>query len=335
MAREIRHQRMQNRYAMLVVVLVVGAGLDQWSKHWASENLGTAEHPLPVHVSAADSGKRLGDVVQNHFDLRDAEISAIFPEAGPTSVSLLATGAPMDGTMPAFPTINGQPRIRYYWVFLDPSLRKPPRRLPQSHRQAEDLADYGSSTLAEYVTGAIGFLSADQTANVLSGSVFAVVHSPMREDRTVREGEIYLLLRRPVSVISGFFQFSYAENPGAAWGILSTQSETFRRWFFMIISLLAVSVMSAMYYRLKPHQNMAALGFATILSGALGNFIDRIRFNHVIDFIDMYVGKNHWPTYNIADVAISVGVGLLLLEVLIKRDQAFLTAHRPPRQGAT
>ena len=328
------HQRMQNRYAMLVIVLVVSAGLDQWSKHWASENLGTAEHPLPLHIAAADAGKPLGEVVQRHFDLDDGAMSAVFPNAGPTSVSLLATGAPMDATMPAFPTINGQPRIRYYWVFLDPSLQTPPRRLPQSHRLAEDLADYGSSTLGEYLSGAIGFLSAEKAESVLADSVFAVVHSPMRKSRRVKDGEIYLLLRRPVSIISGFFRLSYAENPGAAWGILSTQSDSFRRWFFMIVSLLAVSVMSAMYFRLTPHQNMAALGFATILSGALGNFIDRMRFNHVVDFIDMYVGKNHWPTYNIADVAISVGVGLLLLEVIMKRDQAFLTAHRPPRQAA-
>ncbi len=146
------------------------------------------------------------------------------------------------------------------------------------------------------------------------------------------------MLDRVVPRIGTFKEFRYAENPGAAWGFLNSQSESFRKWFFMLVSFIAIGVISFMYLKLDATQNLAAWAFATILSGALGNFIDRMRFNYVIDFIQMYFGTYQYPTYNVADIAITVGVGMLIIEAIVRKDQAFLSTGpkvRAPAVGPT
>ena len=71
-----------------------------------------------------------------------------------------------------------------------------------------------------------------------------------------------------------------------------------------------------MMRRLTDEHTLHLIAFGTMLSGAVGNFVDRMRFRYVIDFIDMYIGDSHWPTYNVADIAISIGFGLILLDLL-------------------
>lgn len=108
--------------------------------------------------------------------------------------------------------------------------------------------------------------------------------------------------------------FAYVRNRGAAWGFLADADESFRGPFFFVISLLAMAFILYLYARLRPGQRLLALALALVLSGALGNFIDRVRFGYVIDFIDVRYGTFRWPTFNVADIAISIGVALLLLE---------------------
>ncbi|MBW2733532.1 MAG: signal peptidase II [Deltaproteobacteria bacterium] len=110
------------------------------------------------------------------------------------------------------------------------------------------------------------------------------------------------------------FAFSYVRNHGAAWGFLANADESFRRPFFFIISLLAMGFILYLFSRVRLGQRMLALALALVLSGALGNFIDRVRFGYVVDFIDVRYGTFRWPTFNVADIAISVGVAFLLLE---------------------
>ena len=320
---------MRRRYLLLAAVLVVGTGLDQSTKYWADNALGTVDHPLPVHVTETDAGQTLGQLLQSRFGLSDAELQAV-QERGPAGVAKLYTNSRPEPADRAFRVVAGQPRLTYYWTFHHLSLDRPPRRVPLAQNQLTDLQEYGQASVAEYVPAALPYLSAQEAALVVADYTYPVVYTPLGLDRVVAQGEIYLLMHRPVHIIDGFFQMRYAENPGAAWGLLSDQSESFRKWFFLIVSLLAVGVISTMYYRLAESQRLPAWGFAIILSGAVGNFIDRVRFNFVVDFMDMYVGDSHWPTYNVADVAISIGVGLLLLEVLINRDRAFLAAGSNP-----
>ncbi|MFT5429738.1 MAG: lipoprotein signal peptidase [Myxococcota bacterium] len=318
---------------MLVVVVGLGAGLDQASKWWADASLGTVEHPLPVHISEEDAGKTVRDVLRGQLDLSDELLTEI-EERGPSGLTILFQKGRPGVDAPAFPEGRDGPRLVHYWVFHHRSLKIPPRRIPSAHRQDRDLAEWSTATLGEFLKGALPYLGDDAMTEVANEYVYPAVHSPMPMDRIVKSGEIYLLQHRPVEIIAGFTQLKYAENPGAAWGLLSDLPDTVRRWFFFIVSIIAMSVLSYLFFSLGPRQHLPALGFATILSGAVGNFIDRLRFNYVIDFIDMYVGGSHWPTYNIADVAISLGVGILLVEALVKREQSFLAGNKPGAQDA-
>lgn len=119
-------------------------------------------------------------------------------------------------------------------------------------------------------------------------------------------------LYESVPVIPGLFSLTYIRNQGAAFGILAESS--IRVPFFISVSLLA---MLAILWFLKTRHNsqrLGNLGLSLVFAGALGNLIDRIRLGEVIDFIDVYWRQHHWPAFNVADSAITVGVVLLLLE---------------------
>jgi len=112
-------------------------------------------------------------------------------------------------------------------------------------------------------------------------------------------------------IITNFFHLTYVRNPGAAFGILAENA--IRVPFFIGISC-AATVGILWYVRQIPrekHWQLFALGL--ILSGALGNLIDRIRFGEVIDFLDVHWNNYHWPAFNIADSAICVGVTIMLI----------------------
>ena len=131
----------------------------------------------------------------------------------------------------------------------------------------------------------------------------------------------YLHPRGVVSVIDGFFRLKYTENPGAAWGLLRTASPTFRIPFFIIVSLLAIGLIVWFFRRIEPHKKLLPLAISLVMGGALGNLIDRVRMGKVVDFVDWYItiggDEKHWPTFNVADAAITVGVALLIIEMFI------------------
>jgi signal peptidase II len=111
----------------------------------------------------------------------------------------------------------------------------------------------------------------------------------------------------------GFFE--YAENPGAAWNILSGAHESFRYPFFFVVGIVAMTLMTLYYFRAGPEDRLRRVALACIIGGALGNYIDRVRLRYVIDFIVVDLGSFYrWPTFNIADAAISIGVIFLLIE---------------------
>lgn len=120
-------------------------------------------------------------------------------------------------------------------------------------------------------------------------------------------------------VIDGFFNLVYVMNPGAAFGFLAGTPEIFRYLFFIGITLLAVLLI--IYYILKSKQERlpVVISLTLIFGGAVGNLIDRIRFGAVVDFLDFYIGTWHWPAFNVADSAISVGAVLMIWEMLVNR----------------
>jgi signal peptidase II len=125
-----------------------------------------------------------------------------------------------------------------------------------------------------------------------------------------------------------------AKNRGGAWGLLQSTSENVRRPFFLLVSVAAIVFIMTLYRRLQPRQHALMWGLPLVLGGALGNVFDRIRYGHVIDFVDvhlLYKGiDRHWPTFNVADIAICVGVGLMALDMFTsKRGEQPPLEHSP------
>lgn len=106
-----------------------------------------------------------------------------------------------------------------------------------------------------------------------------------------------------------------AYNTGAAFSFLGDASG-WQRWFFSALAVVVCLILLAWLRRLPATEWRMALALSLILGGAAGNLIDRVLYGHVIDFIDVYYGAWHWPTFNVADSAISVGAALLLLDAL-------------------
>lgn len=107
--------------------------------------------------------------------------------------------------------------------------------------------------------------------------------------------------------------FTYVQNKGAAFSFLSTEGG-WQRWFFVAIGLVATTVLTVWLARLKSTERWMAVTLALILGGAMGNLFDRISYGYVIDFIDVYYQSHHWPVFNIADAAISLGVVMMLID---------------------
>jgi len=135
-----------------------------------------------------------------------------------------------------------------------------------------------------------------------------------------------LELRPPLTLWEGktvSADFLLARNKGGAWGLLQGTPESIRRPFFLLVSALAIGFIVTLFSRLQPRQRALRWGLPLVLGGALGNVFDRIRYGFVIDFIDvhvMYEGKDHhWPTFNVADIAICVGVGLMALDMFVSK----------------
>jgi signal peptidase II len=125
----------------------------------------------------------------------------------------------------------------------------------------------------------------------------------------------WLHLGQVVPVIPSFFNFTYVLNPGAAFGFLSDAPAGVRHPLFTAISVGAV--LFIVYYQARHHGmgRLPSLGLTCILGGAVGNLIDRLRLGMVVDFLDFYYGTYHWPAFNLADSAITVGVGAMLMDM--------------------
>jgi signal peptidase II len=139
---------------------------------------------------------------------------------------------------------------------------------------------------------------------------------------------------RKIEVIPNYVNLIFATNKGGAWGILQGETESLRRPFFLIVSVAAIVFILSLYRKLTPGQRALKWGLPLVLGGALGNLIDRILYGWVIDFIDCYtkVGadEKHWPTFNVADIAICVGVGLMAIDMFTTREEPAAPASTGP-----
>jgi signal peptidase II len=189
---------------------------------------------------------------------------------------------------------------------------------------------------------------------VFFGAVAAV--SLIADVSTKAWAEITLSRRSPlepsIELIKEHLSFTLAYNPGGAWGLFQRHSEYVRRPFFLLVSLLAIAFIINLYGRLTPGQRALKWGLPLVLGGALGNLSDRIVRSNVIDFIDYqarwieqmnrliskavqgWAITDHWPTFNVADIAICVGVGLMAVDMFTsRRGSSASLPPRPPLQG--
>ncbi|MCB9524810.1 MAG: signal peptidase II [Myxococcales bacterium] len=114
--------------------------------------------------------------------------------------------------------------------------------------------------------------------------------------------------------VEGFWNMRLAGNKGAAWSIFRDMPETWRVPFFVAISVVAVGVIFHLYR--KAEHSLTRWSLMLILGGAIGNLIDRVRLGFVVDFIQWHYQDAYWPTFNVADICISVGVGLMVVDML-------------------
>lgn len=126
-------------------------------------------------------------------------------------------------------------------------------------------------------------------------------------------------LHESIPVIPNLFSFTYIRNPGAAFGLLAGSSNAFRMVFFGLTSLFALVLLGSILYRMPESEWMGRLSVSSILGGAVGNLIDRMRYGEVIDFLDVYVNDYHWPAFNVADSAITVGVVFLVIHFMFEK----------------
>lgn len=146
------------------------------------------------------------------------------------------------------------------------------------------------------------------------------------------------LATEPYYVWRPVWRMNYVENPGAAWGLFRGLSEGVRNAFFKIISVGAVGFILHYYRKLRDDERFLQLALGFVLAGAVGNFIDRIARGYVVDFVEWYWWNRpdiRWPTFNVADSLIVVGVAMLVLHPgQKKREAAGEAARREKEAGA-
>jgi signal peptidase II len=127
-----------------------------------------------------------------------------------------------------------------------------------------------------------------------------------------------LLLNQTISVIDDFFNITYVRNTGVAFGILDSLQSSLKGTLLAILTVAAIIAVIVYSLRTPVNQRLLQVGLSLILAGALGNLYDRVNYGYVIDFIEVYFRDYRWPSFNVADSAITMGVALLALELFQK-----------------
>ncbi|MBI5190116.1 MAG: signal peptidase II [Nitrospirae bacterium] len=129
-------------------------------------------------------------------------------------------------------------------------------------------------------------------------------------------------LGQSVEVVKGYFDITYVQNLGAAFGFLSMLDGGVRLPFFFVTTLLALGLLAYFVRKTGAEAKLTLVSLAMIIAGAAGNLTDRLMYGYVVDFIDWHVGIHHWPAFNIADCGITVGIALLGYEIIVKGESA-------------
>jgi signal peptidase II len=151
---------------------------------------------------------------------------------------------------------------------------------------------------------------------MLSGVVVAV------DQATKFAVDRLLALHESREILPGLVNLTYVRNRGAAFGVLSDADLPFQPALLTLVSVCALAAIAFYATRLPAGSRLPQTGLSLIMGGAVGNLLNRAFLGYVIDFVDVYWGRHHWPAFNVADSCISVGVGLLILDVLLAEKPA-------------
>jgi signal peptidase II len=122
-----------------------------------------------------------------------------------------------------------------------------------------------------------------------------------------------------IPVIPGFFNLVHVRNPGIAFGLLSQLGTAWSAFILSAVTTAAIILLILWFGRLRDDDRRTAFGLSLIIGGAVGNLIDRVRLGEVVDFLDFYMGSFHWPAFNVADSAVTVGTIWLALSILFEK----------------
>jgi signal peptidase II len=132
----------------------------------------------------------------------------------------------------------------------------------------------------------------------------------------------YVSATDTIHVIPGCFDIVHSQNRGVAFGILNDSTSEWRTAALVLLSMAAVVFIGVLLWRPEKLDRRSLWGLALVLGGAAGNVFDRLMWGRVTDFLEWYIGDYHWPTFNLADSAIVIGSGLLILDMLRPNRQA-------------
>jgi signal peptidase II len=120
-------------------------------------------------------------------------------------------------------------------------------------------------------------------------------------------------------VITGFLNFAYATNTGVAFSMFEGNGDT-GKWALSGLAIIASALVLYFFWKTPRNDDRILGALSLLLAGILGNVIDRMRLGYVVDFIDVQFGAWHYPTFNVADIAICIGAGLLILDMFLRKD---------------
>jgi signal peptidase II len=330
------------KLSVLGLFFILWLSADLWTKHWADMHLADPRHPIAVTAEPGDAGRTIGEIISDRLDLQEGK------DTERTLAHILKL-PPVEAYTPQTP-VFGEGGVaedtRGFYVFWRKDASLPPRRLDRTDRllanrwlsSAREDADPAAvmSAVDESLAGLemSTWLServrrlGDDRLDEVSGARMHPIRgrtSTLSPKSLAVVGDTYLIEWRQIDVMGKWFKYVYAENQGAAFGFLKEAPPTLRDTIFFSLTLIVLLAILGIIVRTGAQHRMVLIALTAILSGAIGNFIDRIRYGYVIDFIDMYLGSYHWPTYNVADIGISCGVVLLMLDITFNKDSPLVT----------
>ena len=317
----------------LFLIWLVG---DLGTKHWADIHLCDPRHPLVLRAGPEDVGKPLSALVERQMTF---ESSNALSDALKHIVRLPKVQA-IDPEARVFDREGPMGKMRSVYLFWR-GQDVPPRRLDKSARAAithwaqRASPDVDRSALSAGVDEALAHITlrdwlkmklrrlSDDDITRLAQSGIHPIEGPSRRigsSTLVAQGDVFLLEWRRIDVMGDWWKWIYAENPGAAFGFMKQVPETARDLTFFGLTLVVFFAILIFVVRTEQRFWAVNIALVSILAGAAGNFVDRVRYGYVIDFIDMHLGFMRWPTYNVADIAITIGVIVLIADILFNKE---------------